>query len=102
MTDDPDVIVRGKTETRLARPKLHKVILWNDDFTPREFVTVVLKCVFGMGPEKAHVVMMTAHRRGACVVAVFTKEVAETKSSQANDYGKEAGFPLRFTTEPEE
>lgn len=102
MTDDTDVKTRGKAETRIARPKLHKVILWNDDFTPREFVVAVLKRVFGMGPEKAHVVMMTAHRRGACVVAVFTKEVAETKSKQANDYGQEAGFPLRFTTEPEE
>lgn len=99
---DADTQIRGKTETRTAKPRLYKVILLNDDFTPREFVVIVLKRVFGMGPETAHGVMMTAHRRGVCVVAVFTKDVAETKAEQANDAAKEAGFPLRFTTEPEE
>ena len=46
--------------------------------------------------------MMTAHRRGVCVVAVFTKDVAETKATRATDAGKAAGYPLMFTTEPEE
>ncbi|MFK7943151.1 MAG: ATP-dependent Clp protease adaptor ClpS [Paracoccaceae bacterium] len=81
---------------------MYKVILLNDDFTPREFVTEVLRVVFGMGPESAHGVMITAHQQGACVVAVYTRDVAETKSEYANDLGKEAGFPLMFTTEPED
>jgi ATP-dependent Clp protease adaptor protein ClpS len=51
---------------------------------------------------EAHGVMMTAHRRGACVVAVFTKEVAETKAMRATDMGRKAGYPLAFTTEREE
>jgi ATP-dependent Clp protease adaptor protein ClpS len=46
--------------------------------------------------------MLTAHRRGACVIAVYTRDVAETKAKEANDLGKDAGFPLMFTTEPEE
>lgn len=91
-----------KTKPKVERPRMHKVILLNDDFTPREFVTEVLRAVFGMGPERAYGVMMVAHQRGACVVAVFTRDIAETKAEQATDLGREAGFPLMFTTEPEE
>lgn len=93
---------KTKAKPKLDRPRMYKVILLNDDFTPREFVTEVLRAVFGMGPERAYGVMMTAHQKGACVVAVYTRDVAETKAEHANDLGKEAGFPLMFTTEPEE
>ena len=93
---------RTKTKPKVERPKLWKVILLNDDYTPREFVVTVLKAVFRMGEEKAYAVMLTAHRRGACVIAVFTKDVADTKAKEATDYGKAKGYPLYFTTEPEE
>jgi ATP-dependent Clp protease adaptor protein ClpS len=93
---------KTKTRPKVERPRLHKVILLNDDFTPREFVVLVLKRVFGMGPERAHGVMITAHQKGCCVVAVYTRDVAETKATEATDAGREAGFPLLFTTEPEE
>ena len=59
------------------------MILLNDDFTPREFVVTVLKLVFRMGEEKAGAVMLTAHRRGACVIAVYTNDIAETKVKEA-------------------
>lgn len=100
----PDTDLKPRTKTRLEveRPKLHKVILLNDDFTPREFVVRVLKAEFRLSEDQAHRVMITAHRRGVCVVAVFTKDVAETKATRATDAGKAAGFPLMFTTEPEE
>lgn len=91
-----------ETKVRTERPKLYKVILLNDDFTPREFVTKVLQAVFRMGEGEALGVMMTAHRRGACVVAVFTREVAEEKAKTATQLGRQAGFPLTFTTEREE
>jgi ATP-dependent Clp protease adaptor protein ClpS len=77
------------------------VILLNDDYTPREFVVSVLRRVFRLSTDQAHAVMMTAHRRGVCVVAVFTREVAESKADEATAFGRKAGFPLRFTTEPE-
>jgi ATP-dependent Clp protease adaptor protein ClpS len=93
---------RTRTKVKTERPKLHKVILVNDDFTPREFVVRVLKAEFRMSEDQAHRVMVTAHRRGVCVVAVFTKDVAETKATRATDAGKAAGYPLLFTTEPEE
>ena len=93
---------KTRTETRTRRPPLYKVILLNDDFTPREFVVMVLKSVFRMGEEKAYAVMLTAHRRGACVIAVYTRDVAETKAKEATELGKSKGYPLFFTTEPEE
>ena len=98
---DPNVKTRTKTKTKTARPPLFKVILLNDDYTPREFVVQVLKAVFRMGVERAQAVMMTAHRRGACVIAVYTRDVAETKAKEATDLGKQNGYPLFFTTEPE-
>jgi ATP-dependent Clp protease adaptor protein ClpS len=93
---------KTKVRTKVERPRLHKVILVNDDFTPREFVVTVLKAEFRMTEDQAHKVMITAHRRGVCVVAVFTKDVAETKATRATDAGRAKGYPLLFTTEPEE
>ena len=93
---------RTKVRTKVERPRLHKVILVNDDYTPREFVVKVLKAEFRMNEDQAYRVMMTAHRRGACVIAVYAKDVAETKAKEATELGKSKGYPLFFTTEPEE
>ena len=93
---------RTKTKPKTQRPPLWKVILLNDDFTPREFVVAVLKAVFRMNESQAYRVMMTAHQKGACVIAVYTRDVADTKAKEATDLGKANGFPLYFTTEPEE
>jgi ATP-dependent Clp protease adaptor protein ClpS len=99
---DSLTIPRTKVRPKTERPKLHKVILLNDDFTPRDFVVAVLKGEFHMSEDQAYRVMITAHRRGVCVVAVFTKDVAETKATRATEAGKAKGYPLQFTTEPEE
>jgi ATP-dependent Clp protease adaptor protein ClpS len=77
-------------EIKVEWPRLHKVIL------------SVLKAEFRMSEDQALRVMMTAHRRGACVVAVYTKDVAEAKATHATDAGRRKGYPLLFTTEPEE
>jgi ATP-dependent Clp protease adaptor protein ClpS len=98
----PKTRTRTKTATKVERPRLHKVILINDDYTPRDFVTMVLKAEFRMTQDQAYKVMITAHKLGACVVAVFTRDVAETKASRATDAGRAKGYPLLFTTEPEE
>ena len=99
---DTDLKPRTKVKPQIARPKLYKVILLNDDFTPRDFVVMVLKAEFSMSEDQALRVMLTAHRKGVCVVAVFPRDVAETKAARATDAGKAAGYPLMFTTEPEE
>src|SRR6516164_6771412 len=96
------VAPRTKTKTKTQRPPLYKVILLNDDYTPREFVVLVLKAVFRMSGDQAYRVMMTAHQRGACVIAVYTRDVAETKAKEGTELGKSKGYPLFFTTEPEQ
>jgi ATP-dependent Clp protease adaptor protein ClpS len=93
---------KTKTKPTTQRPPLWKVILLNDDFTPREFVVEVLKAVFRLNESQAYRVMMTAHQKGACVIAVYAKDVAETKAKEATELGKANGFPLYFTTEKEE
>jgi ATP-dependent Clp protease adaptor protein ClpS len=100
----PDIATRPRTKVRrkTQRPRLYKVILINDDYTPRQFVVTVLKAVFRMSEDQAYRVMMTAHKRGVCVVAVFTKDVAETKATEGTELGRSAGYPLAFTTQPEE
>ncbi|MCB5201343.1 ATP-dependent Clp protease adapter ClpS [Neorhizobium sp. T786] len=104
MPTKDDTIFEPKTVTkpRLERPKLYKVILVNDDYTPREFVVMVLKSVFRMGEETGYRVMLTAHRMGTAVVVVCARDIAETKAKEAVDLAKEAGYPLMFMTEPEE
>ncbi|MEO1723672.1 MAG: ATP-dependent Clp protease adapter ClpS [Pseudomonadota bacterium] len=98
---DSDTKLRPKAKPKVEKPRLYKVILLNDDFTPRHFVVRVLQKIFRMTEGEANGVMLTAHRKGACVVAVFTKEVAETKAEQGTEAGRREGYPLTFTTEPE-
>lgn len=93
---------RTRTRKKVARPPLFKVILLNDDFTPRQFVVRVLKAEFRMGEGEADRVMLTAHMKGSCVVAVFTREIAESKATRATEMARNEGYPLLFTTEPEE
>jgi ATP-dependent Clp protease adaptor protein ClpS len=102
MADTTVTKPKTKVKTKVERPRLHKVILINDDFTPREFVVTILKGEFRMTDDQAYKVMITAHKLGVCVVAVFTKDVAETKATRATDAGRAKGYPLLFTTEPEE
>ena len=99
-----EIVNKPKTraKTKTERPRLHKVILLNDDYTPRDFVVSVLRSVFRMSDDQAAKVMITAHQKGACVVAVFQRDIDETKATEATDAGRSAGFPLMFTTEPEE
>ncbi len=99
---DLDFKPRTKTRTKTKQPRLHKVILLNDDYTPREFVVTILKAVFRMSEEQAYQVMVTAHLRGACVVAVYTRDVAQSKATEGTEAGRGAGYPLVFTTEPEQ
>jgi ATP-dependent Clp protease adaptor protein ClpS len=99
---DTILLPKPQVKARTERPKLYKVILLNDDYTPRDFVVTVLKAVFRMTEGEALGVMLTAHRKGACVVAVYTREVADQKARQGTEMGSAHGYPLAFTTEREE
>ena len=99
---DTTVDRKTRVKPKVERPKLYKVLLLNDDYTPREFVVMVLRAVFRLNDSQAETVMMTAHQKGACVVSVYPRDVAETKATEATDLAKEHGYPLLFSTEPEE
>lgn len=90
-----------KPEHRTQKPPLYKVLLHNDDFTPRHFVVEVLRRFFGKSETSAIQIMMTAHTNGHSVVGVYSHEVAEMKAFRANDYAVEQGYPLRFSVDKE-
>jgi ATP-dependent Clp protease adaptor protein ClpS len=83
----------------LARPPLYSVLLLNDDYTPMDFVVEVLMRFFSMNLEKATQVMLHVHTRGRGVCGVFTREIAESKVAQVNEYARMHQHPLLCTME---
>lgn len=79
---------------KLKRPPLYRVIMLNDDYTPMEFVVEVLEMYFGMDREKATQVMLTVHTKGRAVCGIYSRDVAETKAAQVNEYARESQHPL--------
>ena len=88
-----------EAKPKVKRPPLYKVMLLNDDYTPMEFVVHVLESFFRMDREKATQVMLHVHTRGVGVCGVFTREIAETKVSQVNDFARSNQHPLLCTME---
>jgi ATP-dependent Clp protease adaptor protein ClpS len=88
-----------EAKPKLRKPPLYKVLLLNDDYTPMEFVVQVLETFFRMSREKATQVMLHVHTRGVGVCGVFTRDIAETKVSQVNDYSRSHQHPLMCTME---
>ena len=82
-------------------PKMYKVLLLNDDYTPMDFVVAILQQVFAMNREKATQVMLQVHRSGAGTCGVFTREVADTKVAQVAELAAHHQHPLQCTMEPE-
>ncbi|MFL5370029.1 MAG: ATP-dependent Clp protease adaptor ClpS [Myxococcales bacterium] len=102
--DDPGVVTaepKTKTKPKLERPKLYKVLLHNDDYTPMEFVVLVLVNVFHKSESDATSIMLHAHTHGYAVAGVYTFEVAETKVAETLKLAEKAQFPLLSTMEPE-
>ncbi len=88
-----------QTETEFKEPKMYKVMLLNDDYTPMDFVIEVLQKFFDMDEQKATQIMLHVHTRGRGVCGVFTREVAESKVSQVNEYSRLNQHPLLCTME---
>lgn len=88
-----------ESEPELKQPPLYKVLLLNDDYTPMEFVVLVLETFFRMDRDKATQVMLHVHTRGVGVCGVYTRDIAETKVSQVNDYSRSHQHPLMCTME---
>lgn len=96
---DAQVGIATKTRTKPKRPSQYKVLLLNDDYTPMEFVVMVLKRFFGMDLEQATRVMLHVHQKGVGVCGIFPYEVAETKVNQVMDFARQNQHPLQCTLE---
>lgn len=95
-----DSTVVDVVKPKLRKPKLYRVLLLNDDYTPMEFVVEILEIFFSMNRTKATQVMLTIHTQGRGVCGVFPKDVAETKALSVNKYARENQHPLLCETEP--
>ena len=96
---DSDVDIAVKPREKTKRPPMYKVLLLNDDFTPMEFVVTVLETFFNLNRENATRIMLNVHTEGKGVCGAFSKDIAETKTSQVNEFSREHNHPLLCTTE---
>lgn len=96
-TGSTQTLVRPESETK--KPSMYKVVILNDDFTPREFVVHVLIRFFSKSETEATQLMLQVHHKGAGVAGVFSYEIAETKTYQVNTYSKQHQYPLKCIME---
>jgi len=95
---DDDLAIQ-EARPKLKRPPLYKVVLLNDDFTPMEFVVQLLEIFFAMNREKATQIMLHVHTRGKGVCGMYSRDVAETKVAQVNEFSREHQHPLKCVME---
>ena len=100
--DSDSGIALQESKPELKRPPLFKVVLMNDDYTPMEFVVEILETFFRMNREQATHVMLTVHTQGKGVCGIFTRDIAETKAAQVNQYARENEHPLLCEIEASE
>ena len=97
---DGDLAVE-EAKPKLKPPPLYRVIIYNDDYTPMDFVVHVLELFFYMTREQATQIMLAVHTKGKAVCGVFTRDIAETKAAQVNQYAREQQHPLLCEIEAE-
>ena len=97
-----DVAVETRTKKKLQKPRLYKVLLHNDNYTPMEFVVSLLRGVFHKSESDAAAIMLHAHTHGRAVAGVYSFEIAEEKVARVTSLAEEAQFPLLSTLEPED
>lgn len=100
--DYEGTVAVAESDPELKKPSMFQVVLLNDDYTPMEFVVEILETFFYMNREKATQVMLTVHTQGKGVCGVFTKDVAETKAAQVNQYARDSQHPLMAEIEAAE
>lgn len=86
---------------QVQTPKMYKVVLLNDDYTPMDFVILVLKRFFAKSEEEAAKIMLDVHKKGAGIAGVYTLEVAEMRTMQANQFARTNQHPLKTILEPD-
>ena len=89
------------TKTRTKKPSMYKVLLLNDDYTPMDFVVMILEKVFNKPNQEAIEIMMTVHRKGVGLCGIYTYEIAETKVEQVTELARQNEYPLQCIMEKE-
>ena len=97
--DDGGSVVMERRTLRTDPPRMHQVVMLNDDYTPMDFVVEILQKFFRMNLEQATEVMLAVHYQGKGVCGIYTAEIAETKVAQVNEYARENLHPLLCTME---
>ena len=97
---DGDLVV--ERAPKIGRARRWGVVFYNDDYTTKWFVVLVLEQFFRMDETTATAFMMAVHEQGKGVAGVYTKDIAETKASAIMDFAREHGMPLRVTAEPDD
>jgi ATP-dependent Clp protease adaptor protein ClpS len=95
-----DTALLEEKKPKLKKPPLYKVIIFNDDYTPMEFVVILLKQIFSLNYEAATRIMLKVHTEGKAVCAVYVRDIAETKAQQVRELARENEHPLRCEIEP--
>lgn len=95
---DLDVLL---ADPELKKPQMYAVVMYNDDYTPMDFVVMVLQDYFKHNTERAINIMLNIHHQGKGIAGVYPKDIAETKAQQVNDAARRAGFPLLTDIEPQ-
>jgi ATP-dependent Clp protease adaptor protein ClpS len=98
-TDRDDGLATSIARPKLSQPPMYKVVLFNDDYTPMDFVVDVLCTFFSMNIEKATQIMLRVHTEGKAVCGVYSRDIAETKAQLVCDYSKECEQPLLCNVE---
>ncbi len=96
-----DSLALQEAKPKLKRPPLYKVVLINDDYTPMDFVVEILESFFNMNVEAATRIMLDVHKSGKGICGIFSREIAETKVAQVNNFSRENQHPLLCTMEKE-
>jgi ATP-dependent Clp protease adaptor protein ClpS len=99
----PDNLEEAKAQNqeRTQKPQMYRVVIFNDDFTTKDFVVQILVMVFHKGLAEATELMWRVHRKGSGVAGVYPLEIAETKVATVSALAREHEFPLRLAIEPE-
>ena len=99
--DDVNGGVLLEKKEKTEKPSLYRVIMLNDDYTPMEFVVLVLQRFFGHNHEAAQQIMLHVHQRGVGICGVYTFEIAEAKASQVMNFARQNEHPLQLQLEKE-
>lgn len=97
-----DSVVLERVPQKVQPPQMHQVVMLNDDFTPMEFVVLVIQEFFGKDRESATQIMLKIHLDGKGVCGVYSRDVAATKVDQVMGAARDAGHPLQCVSEPVE